>query len=468
MTEKDFLNLSDLVEQVKIDDKRAKFFEENFHLRWNPFPDIGVPTSDEEGMAPIRQKELERIGDLIHKALVPPFRRRAIVIRGAYGSGKSFVLRKITSAINQSQKGRAEETVMAVYVARPSIEAHALNRAILESIGLDNIRKMIWRVIRKELAVELKSQTSLLQSLMQQLATPSRKGIPSVQKALLNVQSIPSISETFDPERFDDYRRFLEAYDRQGWSRAILQPYFTEWLSRGLKSISPVSVPEAYIKLLLATDNKAAWEALLELDTKRKGDKTDFVLRFLKDLLALLCAEGYVYLFVVADEFEQATMKQLLSPRQQADYAYTIMEIITNIETGLGLIIGITPEGYENLSAVVPLANRLSGTIVDLNPLKPRELSDLMRFYLDAARPSKKSRTSLFPFSDELVETTAKGLQPIGLGVTPRNALQFAHLVLEYHFENKIDKISEKSITDCISLFRQKQSLEQKSTRRNR
>lgn len=470
MTEKDLLNLSDLAEQVKISDKRARFFEEKFRLRWNPFPEIGVPTSDVEGMAPIRQRELKRIGELIREAVVPPYRRRVIVVRGAYGSGKSFVLRKIAAAINQSQKGKAEGTVMAVNVPRPSIEAHALNKAILESIGLDTIRKMVWRVIRKELAADRTSPTSSLRDVWKQLYGPSRRGVSPAQKSLFDGQTLPpSLSQTFDPERFDDYRRFLEVYDQQGWNRSILQQYFSELFARGLEWISSASVPEAYIKLLLATDNKSAWDALLELDIKRKGDKTDFVLRFLRDLLSLLRAEGYVYLFVVVDEFEQATMKQLLTPRQQADYAYTIMEIITNIETGLGLVIGITPEGYENLSRVVPLADRLAGTIIDLNPLKPQELGELMKFYLEAARPSPKSRVPpLFPFSDELAEVIVKGLQPIGLGATPRNALQFLHFVLEHYFENKIDLISEKTITECLSVFRQKQSLEQKFIGRNR
>ncbi len=471
MSEADLFNLSDLAEHGKIGKERSKFFGEHFNLRWNPFPDVGVPNAAVTAMAPIRERELRKIAEFVRKAFEPPYKRQVLVIRGTYGSGKSFILRGIAEAVNSSQTGKAEEAVMAVYVSRPSFEAHALNKAILQSIGLDNIRKMIWGVIRKELAHDLKFEAPVLKTLWGQLINPTRKSISTSQMNLFNSENLPpSLKSTFDPNRFDDYRDFLAEFDKQGWSRATLQAYFSELLSRGLRSQSPASVPEAYIKLLLASDERATWDALLELDLKRKGDKTDFVLRFLHDLLSLLKAAGYIYLLVVIDEFEQATMKQLLTQRQQADYAYTIMEIITNIDVGLGIIFGITNEGYEALSKVVPLADRLGSTMIDLSPLRHDELRKLAEYYLALGRPEKKrskrgQAEQLYPFSDELLQKIVNGLQPLGLGLTPRNALQFLHFLLEYHFENNMAKLTDASVSSALASFRQLKSVELRTNR---
>ena len=321
---------------------------------------------------------------------------------------------------------------------------------------MDTIRKIIWQVIRTELAIDRDKAPANLKRLWTQLIdSKGKKGVSPLQLTFIDQHNLPaSIQDVFDPDKFDDYRRFLEIYDQQGWNRVLLQQYLSGLLSRGLKTISPATVPDAFIKLLLASNDKSAWDELLQLDLSRKSDKTDFVLRFLRDLLSLLKADGYIYLFVAVDEFEQATMKQVLTSRQQSDYAYTLLEIITNIESNFGLIVAITPEGYNSLQRVIPLADRLTNTIVELEPLTHVEIISLMEFYLDAARSSKQKGDHLFPFSQDVIKKTESELRTIGLGLQPRNVLQFLHFALEHHFDNSIVKIDITSITTCLALFR--------------
>ena len=102
MSENDIFDLSDLGEKTPTDIKKRTFFQKNFGLKWNPFPEVGVPTSDINGQAVIRNKEIKKILEVIRKCVEPPYKRQAVVIQGAYGSGKSFLLKKIVAAINKS------------------------------------------------------------------------------------------------------------------------------------------------------------------------------------------------------------------------------------------------------------------------------------------------------------------------------------------------------------------------------
>ena len=115
MDEKDIFDLSDLSNITPTDRKKQRFFEKIFALKWNPFPEVGVPTSDITGYARIHDKKIKKIMAAIRAAVKPPYRRQAIIIQGAYGSGKSFILKKIVSSINISQSAKADEAIFQFY-----------------------------------------------------------------------------------------------------------------------------------------------------------------------------------------------------------------------------------------------------------------------------------------------------------------------------------------------------------------
>ncbi len=438
------------------DKKRIEFFRKYFNLNLNPFPEIGVPDSEVSAMAPIRDNDVKKVGDWLRTALRGR-KLRVLFVKGQYGSGKSFLLRRIVSEVSEAFSGMGEQKPKIVYVYRPSFEAQALNRAILEEIGIDNIRKMTWMIIRQQLAIDLEPpRAPALDRLMKELIRSSRKGVPST--TLLDIAEIPALKNIFNLEENDDYRKFLVQFDKLKRNRKELRSYFTDLLSRGLRNMTSESSSGAFIDLLLSYEDTQAWQTLLNIKLPRR-DRANFVRRFLQDLITLLKSDGYVYLFVVIDEFEQITETMLLSTKEQAEYAYTIMEIINQIDTGLGLIISMTAEGFDELKNIAPFADRILSQI-ELASLNQDEITMLVSYYLDQARTDQddKQRIGIFPFSSEVIADVSDKLGPIGLGNTPRNVVQFFHNLLEECFYRGVSEINEQVVEDFIQHFRTRKS----------
>lgn len=429
------------------DPRRLDFFRESFNLKWNPFPEIGVPESEVDNMAPIRRRVAQEVGKWLRDAYIERA-RKVLVIKGEYGTGKSFLLRKIVSDVNRWSTGRGENRPKVIYVYRPSVEAHALNRAILEEIGIDDVRKMVWNVIRHELIQDVNApvRPDRLIGLIENLLLPVRASKPQSQSTLFTstiATDIPEpLSALFDPSQNTDHRTFLEEVDKLRINRKQFHDYFRYLLVRGLSSLTdPVNA--AFIDLLLAYDEIDAWQSLVNTRAPTR-DRADFVRQFLQNLIRLLESDGYTYLFVAIDEFEQITEPSLMSPKDRADYSYTMMEIINRIDHGLGLIISITAAGFDKLEKInLALSDRLN--VIQLDPLRIDDVEQLVKFYLnnDQARVDGKNpdRTGLFPFSREVLEAAQPILQDTRFGSTPRTILKYFRRLLEFCADQEIDTI---------------------------
>lgn len=465
MNEKDIFGLLSIAQdQIVAEDKeRVEFFKTHFNLQLNPFPELGVPETEVSDMAPIRQNDFKKIGEWVRSAFRDR-KLRVLFIKGMYGSGKSFLLRRIVSAVADVSVEMGEKKLKIVYVYRPSFEAQALNRAILEQIGLDNVRKMTWNIIRREMKTDIEStpQPMTFQRVIENLRSSPRKKVPITSSETLfpDFRQIPELNNLFDLEENSDYRKFLYQFDKFKRNRKELRSYFIDLLSRGISNLTADSAVSAFVDLLLAYEDTEAWQTLLNINSPRR-DRADFVRRFLQDLIKLLRTDGYVYLLVAIDEFEQITeVSGLLSTKEQAEYAYTMMEIINQIDNGLGLIISITEEGYNNLKNLkVPLADRVESHI-DLELLDEDEIATLVSYYLDNARIDRDddSKMGIFPFTSDIIKIVTENLRPIGLGTTPRYVVQFFHHLLEECFYNKITQINEQVIDDFVQHFRTRKS----------
>ena len=463
MQDQDVFGLYEIASQQgpTADPTRSRFFSEVFNLKWNPFPEIGVPESEVSQVAPIRYQVTQDIGKWIREAYTEKS-RRVLVIRGEYGSGKSSLLRKIVSVVNQWSTGRGENRPKAIYVYRPSVEAHALNRAILEEIGIDDVRKMVWNVIRREMIFDLTEEvrSEQLGTLIKELLSPSRPNRSVGQTSLFGqpiITDIPQpLSQLFDPSQNMDYRVFLAEVDRLRIKRRDFHSYFTYLIARGLESPSSIA-NGAFVDLLLAYDEIEAWQALVNTKAPTR-DRTDFVRLFLQNLIRLLKFDGYTYLFVAIDEFEQVTEPTLMSPKDRADYSYTMMEIINRIDQGLGLIISITGPGFDKLEQVnAALVDRLD--VVPLEPLRTTDVERLVRFYLDElqarANEDDPGRTGLFTFSPGRLEASQPMFLSMKYGSTPRVILKYFRKLLDYCADREITTIDRDVATKFGRSFRE-------------
>jgi len=440
-------------------DARLTFFRTHFNLQWNPFPEVGVPDSEVSELASIRQHILRDIGTRMRTALQNQ-NLSVIVIKGDYGSGKSALLRKIVSDVNHAFAGKSEGRPKIIYVYRPSVEAHALNRTILEEIGLDDVRKMVWNLVKQEMSKDLAAQSfpDRLVTLLNDLMSSKGRSIPIHQDSLFewSGKSIPEpLERLFDLNRNTDYRSFLTEVDRLKKNRKQFQNYFRLLLSDGLSNISSPTL-SAFVALLLAYDEIEAWQSLLYTGAPTR-DRAGFVRMFLQDLVRLLESDGYSYLFVVIDEFEQVTEPALLSPKDRADYTYTMMEIINRIDRGLGFIISITNVGFQKLAKdIQPLADRF--VPVGLDPLRISDVRELVIFYLALARLNEENSDDLFPFSEAILDLALTVIQNVGQGGTPRNVTQFFHSFLEYCVFEGISSITTETAQAFAAHYRERKS----------
>ncbi len=441
----------------------AAWLSTHFLLTHNPFPPSGISPDAPDG-PPLRDEHggeiAPRIGRFIRTAFGNRSSTQGLVIIGAYGTGKSHLLRLMHHQINE-RLGAGDDKALSIYVDRPRLEAQDLNRGILKSLGEDTVRKMLWFCVRSEIAQDIDSQSEHLKSLQRQL-----------QGTIFASGEDPAGNRTlhpvFDTENLADHRRFLEACDSQGWNRQLLRDYFVGLYQRSLDPESPLEVIDAFVALLLAKDHtsRETWESLLALGKRRKVPLMSAP-EFLEDLLRMTRINGYAYTFLLIDEFEEVPAGYLLTRRQKADYMYTLMEMLNRVQVGLGLVLAITPEAWNRLTEEAPpLSDRLP-TVIRLGALDAESLTRLYAFYLERARTRTKpdDHGPLFPLSQKVVSQITAGLPD----PTPRNALQFGYQLLSHCAEHGIETVSPEVVEAALEEFRSMKSADtQKRTVKGR
>jgi len=445
-TREDIFGLGGVASQARDTEIESQWLRQHFKLPYNPFPPSGISPDAPEG-PPLKDEQGQEIGPQVGRFIMSAYRDRAstqgLVIIGAYGTGKSHLLRLIHNQINE-WLGSGDEKALSIYVQRPRVEAQDVNREILRSLGEDTIRKMLWYCMQREIAKDSENQSEALAKLRVELEGPIF--------APKERESSNRVARIFAIDNLQDYRKFLGAYDAHGWPRERLRDYFTELFTRSLETQSPLEVIEAYVALLLAPDEKsrATWESLLALGKRRKVPLMAAP-EFLQDLLSLTRINGYVYTFLLVDEFEEVPSGYLLTRRQKANYMYTLMEMLNKVQVGLGLVLAITPEAWEALtSQAPPLQDRLP-TVIHLGTLNADSIGRLMRFYLGRARQDAdlEADDPLFPFSERLIDEIANKMP----ARTPRSVLQFTYQVISHCVVHDITTITSETTQTVLGNF---------------
>ncbi len=325
----DIFGLEGISAQPVNTNEESRWLWEQFKLPHNPFPPSGISPDTPED-PPLKEQSGKEITPLITEFIQSAYRNRAasrsLAIVGTYGTGKSHILRLMHNQINE-RLGSGDERALSIYVQRPRIEAQDLNRDILKSLGEDTIRKMLWFSIRGNLAHDVMDplmRTSLHAQIFGPIFTQGGKQPQQT-----------SFTGVFSAENLEDYRKFFQAYDQQGWSRTHLRPYFRQLFIRAVQSQSAQDVVDSFIALLLAPDaqSRSTWESLLTLGQIRRMPQLAAP-EFLRDLLRLFKINGYVYTFLLIDEFEEVPQGSLLTKRQRVEYLYTVLEILNILPDG--------------------------------------------------------------------------------------------------------------------------------------
>jgi hypothetical protein len=447
--------LKGLVTGDKTKDEIHTFFRKAFKLPGNPFPPSGIADATEEN-PPLRPAMEKDILDFIESS----YRDRqfhSMIVTGEYGTGKTHTLRFIEQVVN-TYMNAGDKSARAIYVERPRLEAHELNRTILRRLGFDTVRKYIWFAVREVMLKEIANEAEAYKNLRQSLIAPSKPGAGTPR--LWKDEDLPvpsSFTDVFREETLGDYRMFLSALEAKGWNREMLRSYLVHCLVVAIGEDISLNLADSFIGLLLARDEKSfsSWESLVSISKPKAGSNLRAP-NFLQFLLRIMERNGIVYVYLLLDEFEEVPQGNLLSPRQRQEYLYTVREVFDKIQEGLAVVIAITPGALTALNEIAtPLADRNWRTM-NLQPLELEDAIKLVQFYFDRERERSSLKRVRFgdvkPLSKDILSHVLSNL-PANVQKTPRNLIQFLHRLFDYAAQTNTEVIDKELVEQLMKEF---------------
>ncbi len=452
--------LDDLEKLVTDDissDETKGFFETQLSLPSNPFPPSGIADSSGDN-PPLQAETFNEIYRFIRQSYASK-RRQLLVLQGDYGTGKTHTLHFIEYIVN-NRMSKGERSARAIYVERPRIEAHELNRTVLRSLGYDTVRKYTWFALQAVLINHMHSQSDSFKRIAKRLTEPKISKGKRQSNTLWDEEQLIALTPfnaVFTTENVSDYRTFLQALEGNGWNREDVRSYFVELLLEAVGGERPTDLAQLFIALLLAPDEASfsSWETLLGI-TNPRSTASLRAPTFLKFLLRLLELNGIAYVYLLLDEFEEVSQGSLLTARQRQDYLYTIREVLNSIQTGLSIIMAISPAGWDAIvSIATPLAD-VNDKLIYLKRIEVDDLVKLVQYYFSRERHSTDfsniSAEEIRPFSREslayILENLPRGIQP-----TPRNLIQFLHTLLNHMAETQQSTIDPLLLDTVLQDF---------------
>ena len=332
---------------------------ERLNLEYNPFqPSAAGPPV--KGPASIPEVSAERITDTID-VLESGGQAKVIVVKGAYGAGKTCLLDWLKSSVFPDRR------VLPLYFDNPGVQFYDLANALLRTIGRKDFAKFIWELAGPYVSVPHQPDMFLVGFESYLAAQSDRKHRIDVTQPLQ--EAIRQAGITTDEEIAHCLARIV--------TDSVRKPYFEyrDFVPRQRGSLVAESVEAPYFGAILRT---------LALGTNARG-------------VAFL-----------VDEFEEIGLQKRLTKRAAHDYLGTLKRLINLSEQGdfdFWIVLSMTPDAYDiTLEMDSSLAERFSLHVLSIDPLSPDDAVAIVRSRLSAARPptGRQDRSTLFPFPETL------------------------------------------------------------------
>ncbi len=395
-------------------------------LSRNPFPSDGA-LLEPPRVITFPDKRLKEELENFLNALLHGDKKVGRALIGEYGSGKTFYLKMVHYFVKKEFP-----KVASFYIQSPGYGFHDFTGSVIRAIGLGNIVRKLWNVIREELLSRVKkNDLDWYYKIF-----PSEKGRypwfgTSVQEHILS-----------DHRTFFDYAKKLRAN-----IDAILS-IFSEIIE---KSIGVNANGARKLSRILMESHYKSYFDWEDIAPKRQKEIGDY--EFLSAIFSLIKrVDNYSCILILLDEFEEIPASKRFTVKEATDYEYTLRRLFDLVSAmPLGIIIAMVPPAWELTEEYCePLASRLLRPI-RIQPLDPDGAKKLVLAYLNDAREEKET---LFPFPDNLWE-----LLPDIVKTNPRNLLNFCHEAIEIAVSRQIliNEILIKEIADMwIAEFKER------------
>ena len=420
MSNKDLLK--EILEDLKR--KQVKTDYSFLGLKFNPFPLAGLPRYI---MPPLDPEIDEKVKHFITSTYKED-EYGGLTIIGEYGMGKTHLLKYIQSLIDEltvlARKKKIDFSAITCFIDRPEDTPQRVVHKIIEDIGLDKIRKYVWKIVIDKLAIDK--------------ADFYEKYKPRYS---LFPQSKEKWDELFKEPIKSNYLEFLKRFKELGGDFKKLQETVRDIIKKEI--VDDSALADRYLNLIIFADEKEAdisWDILAGYISKRDIQRKEII--FLNSIVEILRKVGFKHLYVFVDEFEDIGK---LSAAKKTNYLLTLVTLI-NRERRWSVIVSLTRDVLEEeIKSEPPLYDRLTTEIIELKPLDRRKGKKLILRYLNMAR--EKDTESISPFTDESI----KRMIEISEG-NYRSFLLLAYNSIEIALKQRIPRISKEVVEKAKEL----------------
>lgn len=396
--------------------EKAKEFkiEKNYStlgLKFNPFPPAAIPRFP--SLPPLDKEAENEIKNFIlstysHYGKKEFIDYAGLTIIGEYGMGKTHLMKFMKILIDKLSEVKKEFSSVTCYIDRPEDRPQNVIHRIVEQIGLDSIRKYVWKILVDEFQ---KDVNSFYESFKPKgfLATPKDKW-----------------DKLFEEPTRSNYLDFLDKFERFAGNLKKLQEKSRE-IMKNKKIVSDDTLADRYLGLLFI-DKKAStsWDILAGYISSRDLQRRE--VQFLNSIVKILKENDFNMLYVFVDEFEDVSK---LKGVKLTNYLLTLNTLINN-QRRWAIIVSLTGEALNKIKEESPpLYDRLVSFRISLSPLNEEKAKKLTINYLNLARDKKEDSTA--PFSEKSI----KKIWSISKG-NYRSFIRLAHKSIEYAISNKL------------------------------
>ena len=397
-----------------------------FKLKYNPFPKSGIAIINDsdkiiEKLEPVEDSVRESIFNFIQEALSANFNPStqddkyiSLVVRGEYGSGKTQTLMYIKYLLKSIKSERIRPYV--VYVDNPGEKLSQLIGEIVSQIGVENFKKYLWDIFLKYLDENPDVKTALTAT------SPKDLGLFASQEEASNEVSL-------------SYSNYKELIDKMTFGRSsadikALMAKLKNYMIQSYLSItdSPTVASTFYDIVSETIGVSKSWDLLTSGSVKELDKREVDVLRA---IVKIVCDQmEYTDFIILIDEFEEITAERL--KKSEVDNYLRNLRLLIDREKNWCSVFAMTGKALNMVEEYSkPLADRIMGRVVDLKPLTPKTLSQVICNYLSLAR-TEKVQDELYPFNDEGVTQIfdIKGKNVLYKG-SPRFAIKMCYLLLQ-------------------------------------
>lgn len=415
-----------IISQLLKDLKKEKIEKDysEIGLKFNSFPFAGLPRYI---LPPLDTDILKKIAHFITSTWKKD-EYSGLTLVADYGMGKTHLMKYIQSIINelssQARKNKIDFSAITCFIDRPEDTPQRVIHKIIEEIGLDKIRKYIWKIIIDRLSTKNDEFHEKYKPRQALLLRPKEKW-----------------NELFQEPTKSNYLEFLKRFRDLGGNYKKLQEDVREIIKNEI--VSDSALADRYLNLILFSEEKEAatsWDILAGYVSKRDVQNKEII--FLNSIVKIVRKVGFKHLYVLVDEFEDIGK---LSPAKKTNYLLTLTTLI-NREARWSVVISLPRDVLEEeIKKQPPLYDRLTSTKINLKPLDEKKAKILLANYLNLAR--EKEKDSITPFSEECIKEMIK----ISEG-NYRSFLLLAYNSIEIAFVEKKSEIDIETVNRAKKL----------------